>query len=233
MSTYVLIPGAGGDPWYWHLVEGELRDRGNDAVAVSLPAADDAAGWSEYADAAVSAVGSRPDPIVVAQSFGGFTGPLVCDRLRASMLVFVNAMIPRPGERPLDWGDNTARWDAQAAYLASLGFPSEAADDGRLVYWHDVPEALVAEASVRPGRQSMTPYEQVWPLAAWPTLPIRVLAGRDDRLFPAEFQRRSARDRLGLDVDVMPGGHLMLLSRPSEVADRLEAYATELEHGTT
>jgi pimeloyl-ACP methyl ester carboxylesterase len=39
--TYVLIPGAGGAAWYWHLVERELRQRGHDVVAVDLPADDD------------------------------------------------------------------------------------------------------------------------------------------------------------------------------------------------
>lgn len=54
--------------------------------------------------------------------------------------------------------------------------------------------------------------------------PTRVLAGRDDRLFPLEFQRRVAADRLGLEVDEMPGGHLVALSRPGELADRLVGY---------
>ena len=34
MNTYVLIPGAGGDAWYWHLLEAELRERGHETVAV-------------------------------------------------------------------------------------------------------------------------------------------------------------------------------------------------------
>jgi hypothetical protein len=32
MATYVLIHGAGDVGWYWHLVEAELRRRGNDVV---------------------------------------------------------------------------------------------------------------------------------------------------------------------------------------------------------
>ncbi len=55
MTTYVLIPGAGGVAWYWHLLEAELRERGHEAVAVDLPADDDSAGLSEYADAVVAA----------------------------------------------------------------------------------------------------------------------------------------------------------------------------------
>jgi hypothetical protein len=51
-----------------------------------------------------------------------------------------------------------------------------------------------------------------------------VVAGRDDRLFPLEFQRRVARERLGTDVDVVPGGHLVALSRPAELTERLSQY---------
>lgn len=70
----------------------------------------------------------------------------------------------------------------------------------------------------------MTPMEQPWPLESWPDVPTRVLIGRDDRLFPAKFQVRIAKDRLGLDGDVIEGGHMVALSRPAEVAERLEAY---------
>jgi hypothetical protein len=53
-----------------------------------------------------------------------------------------------------------------------------------------------------------------------------VLVGRDDRFFPAPFQRRVAEERLGITPDEMPGGHCLALSRPAELADRLVAYWT-------
>lgn len=43
----------------------------------------------------------------------------------------------------------------------------------------------------------------------------RVLIGTDDRFFPAGFQRRIAKERLGIDTDEIPGGHLVELSKPS------------------
>ncbi len=58
----------------------------------------------------------------------------------------------------------------------------------------------------------------------WPDVPTRVIAGRDDRFFPLEFQRRVARERLGADVDEIPGGHLAALSHPAELTDRLTRY---------
>jgi pimeloyl-ACP methyl ester carboxylesterase len=55
-------------------------------------------------------------------------------------------------------------------------------------------------------------------------VPTRVIAGRDDRFFPLEFRRRVAQERLGTDVDEVPGGHLVALSRPAELTGRLIRY---------
>src|SRR6188472_4480872 len=103
MANFAFIHGAGDVGWYWHLVEAELRARGHDTVAPDLPCDDDSAGLAEYADAVVQAIGDRDDLIVVAQSFGGFTAPLVCDRVAVRMLVLVAPMIPAPGEAPADY----------------------------------------------------------------------------------------------------------------------------------
>jgi pimeloyl-ACP methyl ester carboxylesterase len=65
----------------------------------------------------------------------------------------------------------------------------------------------------------------------WPGIPIKVLAGADDRFFPAGFQRRVAKERLGIDADQIPGGHLVALSNPAGLADRLTSYAAELRNG--
>ena len=46
--------------------------------------------------------------------------------------------------------------------------------------------------------------------------------------FRPDFQRRVARERLGVSADEMPGGHLVALSQPEELTARLEAYATEI-----
>lgn len=84
--TYVLIHGAADVAWYWHLVSSELRGRGHDVVAVDLPCEDESAGWSQYADTVCDAIGDRSGLVVVAQSLGGFTAPIVCARKRAELL---------------------------------------------------------------------------------------------------------------------------------------------------
>ena len=62
-----------------------------------------------------------------------------------------------------------------------------------------------------------------WPLDAWPNVPTHVLLCHDDRLFPARFVRRVAHERLGITPDEIDGGHCAALSRPKELADRLES----------
>jgi hypothetical protein len=228
VATFVLIPGAGGDPWEWHLLARELEARGHEAIPVRLPAGDDRAGWDAYADAVVDAVGDGRDVVLVAQSLAGFSAPLVAERIPVDLIVLLNAMIPLPGETGNAWWSNTRRKEAEQAYFASVGLPPQTADDEIAVYMHDVPPDVVAEAADHIPEQSMTPMEQPWPLDAWPSVATRVLIGRDDRLFPAEFQLRIARERLGLEGDVIDGGHMVALSRPRQVAERLEAYRREL-----
>ena len=73
----------------------------------------------------------------------------------------------------------------------------------------------------------MTPFAQAWPRDSWPDVPTRVVASRHDRLFPVDFQRRVAQERLGITPDVVPGGHLVALSRPAPLTDLLVSYVEE------
>jgi pimeloyl-ACP methyl ester carboxylesterase len=210
MATFVFIHGAGDVGWYWHLVEAELRGRGHDTVAPDLPCDDDAAGLPEYADAVAAAAGDRTDLVVVAQSMGGFVAPLVCGRVPVDLLVLVAPMIPAPGEAPADYFSHT-RYEEREQY-----------DDP---FYQDVPPDLAAEARKRSRGQSEARMGEPLPLRAWPEVPTRVLICRDDRLFPPGFLRRVARERLGITPDEIDGGHTPALSRPHELADRLDAYA--------
>jgi pimeloyl-ACP methyl ester carboxylesterase len=213
MATYVLIHGAGDVAWYWHRVEAELRGRGHDVVAVDLPCDDDAAGLSAYAETVIDAIGDHTDLVVVAQSFGGYTAPLVCAQVPASLLILVAGMIPAPGESAREMFANTGYEQA-----------AQEDDSDLAIFYHDVPPDLAAEALARGRPQSETPWQEPWPLAAWPDVPVRYLLCRNDRLWPAEWTRRVVRERLDIVPDEIDSGHCPALSRPAELVDRLEAY---------
>jgi pimeloyl-ACP methyl ester carboxylesterase len=222
VSVFVLIPGAGGAAWYWHRVVPELRARGHEAVAVDLPGADESAGLPEYADAVVAAVGGHQDVVVVAQSMGGFTAPVACARAPVRLLILVNAMIPLPGETPGDWWGDTGWEPARVAAAQAGGYPAEF--DLATYFLHDVLADVVAAGEAYNYPEAAIAFGQPCAIERWPDVSTRVLAGQDDRFFPLEFQRQVARDRLGTDVDVVPGGHLVALSHPTKLTDQLIRY---------
>jgi pimeloyl-ACP methyl ester carboxylesterase len=219
VSTYALIPGAGGAAWYWHLVVPLLREAGHEAIAVDLPGDDELAGLPEYARQTVSAIGGRDDVVVVAQSLGGFTAPLVTAAVPARALVFVNAMIPSPGETPGEWWDDTGWLKARMAAAEAGAYGTEF--DEVVYFLHDVPAEVAAAGARHQRPEAGAVFRSACDFGAWPSVPIRVAAGADDRFFPVKFQQRLARDRLGLEADVLPGGHLIALAQPLRLADYL------------
>ena len=221
MPTFVLIPGAGGTPWSWHLVAAELERRGHhDIVAVDLPNDDDSAGLAEYVEAALAAIGDRRTGlVVVAHSLGGFTATLLCDRVPVDHLLLVTAMIPAPGEAPGDWWTNTDFMPARNAEIERLGGD----DSEETTFTHDLPPALASEAGEHIRSQSGTPMEKPFPLDAMPAVPTDFLVCTEDRFFPPDFMRRVVRERLGItDPGELAAGHLPMFSRPVELVDWIE-----------
>ena len=190
---------------------------------MDLPTGDKSAGLAEYTDSIVDAIGTRDRIVLVAQSMAGFSAPQACDRVPVELLIMLNAMTPAPGESPGEWWANTGQQQARIDYALSQGRPTEF--DPMRDFFHDVPADLTAEAMAAGEQpQADLPFTQPWPLTAWPNVPTRFLQGRDDRLFPLDFQRRLVKERLGIPVDDLPGGHLVALSQPAALADRLIAY---------
>jgi len=217
VTTFLLVPGGGCDPSYWRFVVRELAVRGHRGVAVDLPCADDSADLNVYAD--VVAAQPHDDgepPVVVAHSFGGFTGALACPRVGAAELIYVSAMVPRPGECPGDWWSATGCVAAQREAAAAGGYDI---DDAVALYYNGVDPAVVGEEIER--AQSETPSLKPWPAEALPQLPTRFILFRDDRFFPERFMRGVVADRLGIEPEVMPGGHMAMLSHPVELVDLL------------
>ncbi len=233
----VLIPGAGGDSYYWHRVVPLLVDRGHDVVSPDLPAADDSAGIEEYADAVAAAndrapladavldaVGVRTDVALIAQSMGGYTAVAVAERMPVRLIVFVNAMIPG-NDTAGAWWDATGQPDAQQANDRVEGREPGAEFDVATMFLHDLdPEVVAALMARGASPQSGTPFTSPNTWAAWKDVPARAIASTRDRLFPIGFMRIQLSDRLGIEPDEIDAGHLVALSRPRELALLLANY---------
>lgn len=211
----MLVPGAGGAAWFWHRTQPLFDALGHRAVAVDLPADDPTAGLPEYAALVADAVQEPDDTVLVGQSMGGFTVPVVAERTGVSGIVLLNAMIPLPGETPGEWFATTGCAAAERDAALTGGYSPEF--DLETYFLHDVPAEVAAEGEPHQREEADITFGQPCAIRAWPAIPTRVLAGRDDRFFPLGFQRRLARERLGLEVEVVPGGHLAALAYPDEL----------------
>jgi Alpha/beta hydrolase family len=172
--------------------------------------------FEPYATAVVDAIRDRSDLVVVAQSFGGYTAPIVADRIDAGLIVLVAAMVPSPGESAEEMFANT-RWEPEQFEDSSA----------RAVFYQDVPRELADEALRRGRRQSDTPGREPWPLGGWPNIETRFVLCRNDRFFPARWLRPLVLDRLGIEPAEIDSGHCPALSRPRELAGLLDRYSIE------
>jgi pimeloyl-ACP methyl ester carboxylesterase len=223
MTTFVLIPGAGGNAGYWDRLVAELEGRGHEAIAVDLPQDDPALGLPGFAALVDDAIGEHTAVVLVAQSLGGFTAPMV--RKPVARIVLLNAMIPLPGETPGDWWDNTGSVEARHASDVAAGRSTEFDMDAHFLHDLDDEARAALFAGPPPREIADTMWVQPCRFERWPAVPIHVLAGRGDRFFPADFQQRVATQRLGIDVDLVEGGHLAAVAFPRPLADKLEYVA--------
>ncbi|MGI8574326.1 MAG: alpha/beta fold hydrolase [Egibacteraceae bacterium] len=200
-------------------------------VAPDLPSSDPTARLGRYVQEVIEAISDRDDLVVVGQSLGGLIAPLVCDRVPSRLLVLVAAMIPAPGETGGEWWEATGQPDA-AAHLARAQGRDESKDfDPFEWFLHDVPTDIVEQSAAHVGEQSDGPFIDPWPLSAWPSVPTRVIACRNGRMFPLEFMRRLSRERLGIEPVDIDSGHLPALAAPDELTAVLERFRADLTAG--
>ena len=210
-------PAPEAQAWDRHRVTPLLEQAAHAAVAVDLPGDDPQSGLPEYAALVESAIEGRDEVVLVGQSLGGFTPSQPWPHVGGSRaIVLLNAMIPVPGETPGQWREAVGQEEARVA----------AARTGWLVYRVSRPRHLLP-ARRRPrrgrgGRVPPAPRERGRPSGRSALLPHARLSpstsasGADDRFFPLELQQRVARDRLRVEPDVVPGGHLAALSHPTQ-----------------
>jgi pimeloyl-ACP methyl ester carboxylesterase len=141
-TTYTLIPGAGGNAWYWHRVSPLLIDRGAEVITVDLPFDDDSADLTTYADIVYDELAGVPGPVIlVGQSMGAFTVPMVAQRRPAALIVLVNPMVPAPGEAAGQWWAATGQEAARIDYFKRIGLGRNEFDPIE-DFFHDVPEQV-------------------------------------------------------------------------------------------
>jgi pimeloyl-ACP methyl ester carboxylesterase len=227
MTTFALVHGAWHGAWCWERLIPELEQHGHAALAIELPCEDPEAGCVAYA-AVVSGqiAGLGDDVVLVGHSLGGLTIPLVAAERPVRKLVFLCALLPRPGLSLVDqlaqepaifapgFGAGVARDELGRSYWSD---EDEAIDD----LYSDCPRQLAAWAVARLRHQARAPTIEPCPLAHWPEVPsVSIFAAADAAINPL-WSRIAAPERLGCEAVEFPGGHSPFLGRPAELAEAL------------
>lgn len=218
-----LVHGAWHGAWCWEPLQAELDKRGHRSVAVDLPCDDPSAGLDRNAEIVIDALGDADDVVLVGHSLGGITIPVVADRRPVDRLVFLCALLPRPGHNM-----NEVLGSAGDVLTPEFqSFEQVVHDDGSVsweeaqaieAFFHDCPPELASWAASKLRRQVWTTVEETSPMSAWPDIPSTYILCTGDRTVNPDWSRRAAKEWLGADVIELEGGHSPFLARPAELA---------------
>lgn len=225
----VLLHGAFHGPWCWDLLTPVLERSGHSVVAVDLPITDPSAGASEYAQAVLGGIALDLDepPVVVAHSLAGLVAPLVAAARPIARLIFLGAILPRPGMS----AEEQRRIEPWATYAPSTLELTDLGEDvsrvgpkmAKELFFDDVAPDIADWAVARLRPQCNRILNEVTPLVTWPDVPSSYVVCRDDRAVDAGWGRRAARVRLGIEPVELDGGHSPFLSRPLETGRLIDA----------
>jgi pimeloyl-ACP methyl ester carboxylesterase len=229
MATFCLVHGSWHGPWCFERLVPEIEAAGHAAMAVELDSDEPGSTCSDYADTVARALQKADDQvIVVGHSFGGLTIPLVAERRSVDRLVYLAALIPRPGM------SMSEQFEVEDGILVSES--GRDLDDQGRSFWRERDAAIAAMYSdcspedaewawsrLRP--QSRAAQNEPCPLDRFPEAPTSYVSCRDDRMVSADWGIRAARERLGVEPIEIAGGHTPQLSRPRELAETLVGLA--------
>jgi pimeloyl-ACP methyl ester carboxylesterase len=223
MTTFCLIHSSGQGPEGWRLVREELEARGHRVLtpAFDVDEPDKGAAW--HAENLVGTLRGTPNAasemVCVAHSAGGIFLPLIAQQCEARRMVFLAALIPRPGISILD----QFRADRSMFHEEWIGRDPMIDEVALRFLYHDCsPERAQWALATRVSFYAKRAMEEPCPLAAWPAIAADYIVCTDDRTISPAWQRKAARECLGVTPLELPGGHCPNVSRPEALAGLLE-----------
>jgi pimeloyl-ACP methyl ester carboxylesterase len=212
-----------------------LRDRGHRVLVVDLPSEDPEAGAAEYAAAALAAfAGAGDDLVVVGHSLGGLTIPLIAEARPVRRLVFLAAMLPRPGRIHDDVvraePDMVLPGPGGGTYRGPRGETRWRPAAAAARFFADCPPDVASRAAERMRGQQWKITNEVTPLKAWPAVPCSYLLGNHDVVINPAWSRRAAPAVLGVQPLEFDAGHAPFLAKPAVLAEILDELVAGNEH---
>lgn len=237
MTTFVLVHGAWGGAWVWRRVLGPLRAAGHEVHAVTLTGCGERAhlrhAGISLADHIADVTGlvdaeELADIVLVGHSYAGMVITGAADRLTArgaglvKQLVYVDAMVPLPGE---GWGSGhppeiaNARIAAARAQDNALPPP----DPGAFGLAGADRDWLLRRQVPHPFGMYRVPLD--FDASRWAALP-RCFVDCNEPAYPTiDAMRVRVRQQPGWRIEVMPTGHFPMVTMPEQTVRLLLSLA--------
>jgi pimeloyl-ACP methyl ester carboxylesterase len=219
ISTFGLVHGGGLGAWCWEPLLPELEARGHPAT-VDLTLEDQSAGAAHFAEAVLEAFDRIDDLILVGHSLAGLIIPLVAAQRPVKRLIFIHALLPRPGQSAVDQFRAEPDMFNPEMFTTEAPFWEDEEVANRFLF-HDCLPEFAHDAFRRLRPESGTLGSEVTPLRVWPDVPCSYIVCTDDRTATPTWARRAARERLGVEPIEIPSGHCPFLCRPKQLAEAL------------
>src|SRR5438132_3499784 len=225
MSIFCLVNGSTQNPLCWKLLIPELEKHGHQTITPSLPVDEPAASGTRYAEVIAQALEDASDNVVlVGHSASGMFIPLVPSLRPIRRLVYLAALIPKPGASIRDQltTDPDMLNPEWVATCRAGNDPSTNDEVAIKFLFHDCqPEAINLGLTTRIRMYAERAMTEIFPLKALLEVPSSYIVCSDDRTITPDWSRRTARERLGVETIELPAGHCPYLSRLSQLADVL------------
>jgi pimeloyl-ACP methyl ester carboxylesterase len=225
MSIFCLVNGSTQNPQCWKMLAPELEKHGHEIITPSLPVDEPKASGTRYAEVIAQALGDSSDDVVlVGHSASGMFIPLVPGLRPIRQLVYLAALIPKPGASIRDQlTTDPDMLNPEWVATCRAGNDPSTSDEVAIEFlFHDCqPEALSLGMSTRMRMYAEKALTEIFPLKALPDVPSSYIVCSGDRTISPDWSRRMARERLGVEAVELPGGHCPYLSRPVQLADAL------------
>jgi hypothetical protein len=219
VTTFVLVHSPLVGPGTWSRVAKELSERDHHTVVPSLVDGATTGSWRVCVDAVAAQAQTFEAPVLVGHSGAGPLLPLIADglKIKPAQLVFVDAPLPpSSGETALVPAEFKER-------LRALTH-----DDGMLPKWSewfgpDAMRALIPDDELRAAIVDELPRVPLSYFDAFVAMPDAWTVRRAAYILLSDIYREDAAEAAarGWPVIQLPGAHLDIVTRPTEIADAL------------
>lgn len=221
-KTIVLVHGAFADGSSWDRVVPILEANGYNVVAVHQPLtslADDIAATRRILDA------EPGDAVLVGHSYGGAVISEAGTHAKVRALVYIAAFTPDAGESVNDLGKGQPPppW-ASTLQIDQGGFARLPADTVAKDFAQDVSSSEARLIWAKQGPIALKNLDEKLTIAAWHAKPSWYVQTMRDHMIAPSAQADMAL-RIRANVTSLEANHVVMLTKPAEVADVIMAAA--------